>query len=557
MKVQLNLMEKSWQRFNSIWIRGCVIHADKILSLQELECLLKKTVINDRIDVELLKATLRGIKGFFAIVWTLPAYTVLITDIVRTYPLFFLVSKDRFIIRDSLPTKIGLEEDVCSIIEFMLTGFVSGFNTTWKNVFQVQAGEVVVLHHNSSEISRVCYNFFNPLHPKVIKGVYEEEEFISKLDYTLSLVTERLVKYLNGRTAVVPLSGGWDSRTIILHLKRWGYPRVVAFSYGKEGNQESVIAAEVARQLGVEYVFMPYQVDDWRALSESSLYLDYLMYAHNSVSVPHIQDLLAIFQMVRRGIVVSGDAVVIPGHSADFVAGSHLRSDHGLIRNIEELVKAIFAKHYVLMPPQVAVSYILEFIKPNELEKLLYMVYKKIEKQIKSCYQEIGFVDPHALLDFWNWRERQAKFIVNSIRVYEYFDLDFWLPLWDVDFVKFWENMPLEWRINRMFYHKYIVWLQNQMAIDVPVSLSSKEKEFIKAFFRKIGLADLFEKMWIFFVLKKREIMKEYIKEYDVHPLQWYGVWNRDDFYVLASRVRSQININTLITIDVFQKLYR
>jgi len=57
--------------------------------------------------------------------------------------------------------------------------------------------------------------------------------------------------------------------------------------------------------------------------------------------------------------------------------------------------------------------------------------------------------------------------------------------------------------------------------------------------------------------LKKREIMKEYIKEYDVHPLQWYGVWNRDDFYVLASRVRSQININTLITIDVFQKLYR
>jgi asparagine synthase (glutamine-hydrolysing) len=63
-------------------------------------------------------------------------------------------------------------------------------------------------------------------------------------DRTLVNAFSRLVKSTSqqGKTLVVPLSGGLDSRIIVAKLKRLGANDVICVSYGRKGCRESEIA---------------------------------------------------------------------------------------------------------------------------------------------------------------------------------------------------------------------------------------------------------------------------------------------------------------------------
>ena len=550
MGVELNLKEKSWQGFDGVWVLGRVVYNERVLAPKELKTILEKSVVNGLVDLELLKSIIRRFRGFYSIIWISANCTLLIADTIRSYPLFFAKTGKDFALYDHLHAESSLSElDESNIVEFALTGFVTGPETLIKGVFQVQAGEFVLLNHSTSEVKRVLYEYFAPEHPKIIEGVYEDTNFIKRLDKAVSVATERLVNYLDGRVAVIPLSGGWDSRTILLHLKRQGYPRILTFSYGKEGNSEAQISSDVARQLGVEWIFVPYRVNDWRAVAETSEYWKYIIYAHNGVSTPHIQDFLAVRQMVRSGVLTSEDAVLIPGHSADFVAGSHLRREYGKIRKIEDLINAIFAKHYTLIPYRLLHLHIPEVIELRREGEYLGKINKKLVNQARDYYKEIPFRDPYAFLDFWDWRERQAKFIVNSVKVYKFWGLDFWLPLWDQDFVRFWHSIPLEWRMDRALYRKYLLSLQAEMNLKIPVTTKkARIKQAVKLFLQHAGLMTTFMKIQTS-LLSARNL-------YDSHSLQWYGIWDRTSFNDLVSRAGGQINVNTLVTLDILKTLY-
>jgi hypothetical protein len=55
-------------------------------------------------------------------------------------------------------------------------------------------------------------------------------------------------------------------------------------------------------------------------------------------------------------------------------------------------------------------------------------------------------------LDFFNIIERQAKFIVNSVRIYEYFGFEWRLPLFDRELIDFYLKVPADQK-----YHKEIL----------------------------------------------------------------------------------------------------
>ena len=56
----------------------------------------------------------------------------------------------------------------------------------------------------------------------------------------------------------------------------------------------------------------------------------------------------------------------------------------------------------------------------------------------------------------WEYRERQCKYVVNGQKVYEFFNFDWFLPLWDSEFVKFWTTVPLDLRYKQNLYKKYL-----------------------------------------------------------------------------------------------------
>ena len=66
-------------------------------------------------------------------------------------------------------------------------------------------------------------------------------------------------------------------------------------------------------------------------------------------------------------------------------------------------------------------------------------------------------------IEYWDFQERQAKFIVNSVRVYEFFGYSWRLPLWDNELIEYFKKIPLSYRMNTNLYRKYAV---NRLFVD-------------------------------------------------------------------------------------------
>jgi hypothetical protein len=67
--------------------------------------------------------------------------------------------------------------------------------------------------------------------------------------------------------------------------------------------------------------------------------------------------------------------------------------------------------------------------------------------------------------------ERQAKFICNSVRVYDFFGYDWRLPLFDLELLDFWSRIPVEMRVRRRLYFEYVDRYQK-----LPVLLPNRDR---------------------------------------------------------------------------------
>ena len=122
-----------------------------------------------------------------------------------------------------------------------------------------------------------------------------EEDLLRFHQGVMENIIDRLIRFAAGRTIVIPLSGGHDSRLIALMLKKVGYPDLVSFSYGRPGNHEADISKQVADSLGVRWEFVEYSNDLWREWYESPEMKAYFDMAGNLSSLPHIQDWPAVW----------------------------------------------------------------------------------------------------------------------------------------------------------------------------------------------------------------------------------------------------------------------
>ena len=43
----------------------------------------------------------------------------------------------------------------------------------------------------------------------------------------------------------------------------------------------------------------------------------------------------------------------------------------------------------------------------------------------------------------------QSKFIANSCRVYEFWGYEWRMPFWDIEFINFWNDLPLQLRLEK------------------------------------------------------------------------------------------------------------
>lgn len=422
-----------WTNYNQCCFRGYFTHSGKVYRGIEAANHIINLLGNGE---EKLDSILTDLDGVFSFIIENENSIIFGVDRLRGFPVFYTMNENDIVIGDDIDEIIhGIqnpsinkfaEKDLLSTCLFVL-----GDETLIEGVLQVRAGEVCIYNKQTKRLKKDQY--FRTVH----ESFYDDNDIssIKQAFYdAYSKTGENMVRLLEGRTAVVPLSGGADSRMIVDMLKKQNYKNVVCFTYGKKDNYEAKISKQVASQYGYDWYFIEYNKDTMWQVSKSKEAEAYSNYAFMYCATPHFQDFYAVQELKKRGLIDS-DSVFIPGHSGDIPNGNHIA---GLYMN--------------------------EYVSKEDCQKsMLKFCYNEHPMQFKERMTKYyplpdsGTPQDYATIEEWmDTAERQSKFIVNSVRVYEYFGYEWLIPLWDKAQFDFWEHISLQWRYKRKLYY-YIV----------------------------------------------------------------------------------------------------
>lgn len=372
-----------------------------------------------------------------------PDLIIAAVDPIKSYQIFYGRLKNLFLASNSakvITERLGITQTSnIATTEFLTAGYVTGYNTLIDGLYQLQAGECIVYESNSSNLIRRRYYRYLPKPDK--------DRSVADWAHGLKEITEaifrRLIQSADGRQLVVPLSGGLDSRLIVTMLSHLGYDNVKTFSYGPRANHEARIAKKVAEQAGYPWEFYPMSHKEVYDFFWSRARQDYWSFSDSLSAVPNMQDVQTITMLRRRG--VSEDAIIVNGQSGDFISGGHLPKHLFAGRGIDAVIWSLLHKHFKLR---------LSLFTPNNLDLLVSQLQTSLG-EIERCAGRN--ISPAALFESWEWQERQCKYVIAGQRAYDWVGFDWALPLWDLDYLKFWSKVPFELKVNQSLYRKFLV----------------------------------------------------------------------------------------------------
>jgi asparagine synthase (glutamine-hydrolysing) len=388
---------------------------------------------------------LNGMNGFFAAVSRSEKRLIAAVDKVRSIPLFYGQLHNHLYLSDDaewVRQQVGdTEMDPVSREEFLLTGYVTGQDTLFATVKQLQAGECLLADTLAGQLQVITNRYFRFLHTE--PSYFSRSEFEHQLDRIAKESVERLAAYADGRQIVIPLSGGYDSRLVALLLKRIGYENILSFNYCRARDPEATYSRQIANALGIPWLFVEYSSEKWRKAWQTTKRIDSERQGSGWSGLPNMQGWLALQELTEKRLLQSN--CVLASGDGGFVAGGHIPDEvtNGKKIGLLTLSEAVMRQHYFLAPWNKVTKRPKEFWRQRIAERA-EAFYIENKSQLAEAFEK------------WEWQERQAKFIVNSVRVYEAFGYDWWLPLWDAEFMSFWQSVPLELRIGKNWYINYV-----------------------------------------------------------------------------------------------------
>jgi len=453
-------------------------------------------------------------------------------DRLRSIPLFYAFKNNIFYISDNaywIKGELNLKElDKISEQEFLLTGYVTGKDTLFTEIKQIQAGEYLIAEGKNSQIHIGTHRYYRYLHNNFFAE--SKEELYDKLDKVSENVIRRLINSVNESTIMIPLSGGYDSRYIAAMLKKFDYKNMICFSYGKKGNWESEISEKVAKKLGCKWYFVEYTKTKWRDLFNSKEMKQYLKYGNNLTSLAHLQDWPAVWELKKTN-KIPDDAVFVPGHSGDLLGGSWTPKPLDTSKidyNLNDISGYLFKRHYCL------------FDLKDEHKKGLFL--NRIKEELRDL--EILIAENYVnLSDCWNIANRQAKFIVNSVRIYEFFGFEWRIPLWDSELMDFWLRIPLKYRIKKELYDEYLF---ERLFKEYDISFNKNENKKIKKNSSLGKIKSTIKKVrFLYRMALKILFIRKYLLDYYNNSMNWYGIVS---YYKYLKTMPLNGNINSILT---------
>jgi len=442
-KIELHLDDaRGWRRLESgsltLWIKGYVNEGSPPQLADRLESLSAA----DWLDEVLL------LDGHFALVVSRGDEILASVDRIASIPLFY-GGDGKALTLDSnaqrLKEKLGLETvNAGAALEFGMSGFTTGPKTLYEGLEALGAGEAVFFHNGAVERQRYAL-----YHPKP-EGAANDPALVQGLAQITLGIFEKMVRGLDGRPVLIPLSAGLDSRLVAAALKELAYENVKCFSYGRRGNHEARGAKAVAEKLGYPWVFVEHTSRQQAATFASEEMRKFIGFADALNAVPFQQDFFAVGQLKASGYA-SPDAVFVNGQSGDFISGNHIPAVFAepLERGNEtarwaRLLDTLIAKHFDLW--QVLRT-------PENMAHARAVLRGEIES-LTGGLGDVG--DDFGLYEMSELLNRQVKYVIAGQRTYEWYGFDWRLPLWDNAYLDFWAQAPLSAKLGQGLFRKML-----------------------------------------------------------------------------------------------------
>ncbi len=328
-----------------------------------------------------------------------------------------------------------------SKLQILMSGYTLFEDTLYTKIKSFIPGQIFLHRRNNVLIHNINnYQAWFGADSNEYKSL---ELMSSKFNNVILEVMREIINSVNNRQIVIPLSGGYDSRLIASILRHYNYENVICFTYGMRDNFEALSAKKIANDLGYKWIFVDLNIKEQADFYRSDDFFSYLEYADIPNAVPYYQGLYSV-KYLKEAKLIDNNAVFINGNSGDFITGGHITQLYQYC-NKNHLCKNIFDtiinKYYSLWG----------YMKtPNNISEIT----KKIDNSysfLKDSYgADINVCD---FIYYYEFINRQSKYVIQGQRVFEYYGYEWRLPLWDSKMIEFWASIPNNYK-NEQFLYK-------------------------------------------------------------------------------------------------------
>ncbi|MDG5799895.1 asparagine synthase C-terminal domain-containing protein [Marinilabiliaceae bacterium ANBcel2] len=476
--VKISLNNNRWVYKDNFWFTGFLISNNRYYRKYDAVDILKREFINineeEEEEEEFLEKA-NQLNGHFTIIITdKNGEATIITDKIRSYPLFLVKKEDTLLITDqnekcfNIKSSLTQNRDASDL--FLRCGYTLNNSTLFNEIKITEAAQIIKT--DKGDASFVNYLKYYSENEK--RG--EDLQTLSKqLSSILDNIFKRLCSNIGSSPVAIPLSGGYDSRLIAVMMKKYHTGKIYLYTYGRRNNEEVKAAKLTAERLNLKWIFIEYNKNNTTGFINSSTFKNYICYAANYSSMFFMQDYFALKEIKEKKLFPQ-NTVFIPGHSADLVAGSHLIEDPKKLDRKRQ-IDIIFKTHF----NNIKTGY-------NKRLQIIEEIKKTLPKNIEP-------------LDYWSMHQRQPKFIVNSCRAFEFWGYQYLLPFWEDQFHLFFLKLPVTMRLNKKLYNKTVKDIFNQYNLNFVNELEpGRRKKELQIFKNRIkqlfpaALVNLFTK---------------------------------------------------------------
>ncbi|MXR53032.1 hypothetical protein GRX03_15650 [Halovenus sp. WSH3] len=444
MRIQLH-HDSQWVRNGDTMVAGSAFVDGEQLSAEDLADRVSKTESED----ELRRVLSRG-NGFFSVIHQTEAATFAAVDHVRSWPLYYAVTDDVYVsdsaewVHDAGASR---GYDPIAATEYLFCCFVSGKDTLSRDVKQLRAGELVRFDDSEPGVQSGRYFVHSPTESTTSIDMDE-------LDEVVEGAVGRLIDRADGRTILLGLSGGYDSRIIALMLHRLGYENVVAYTTqaAASGSENVETARSLADDLDFEHITVTSGAADYGRIDGSAQ-------MKLVEDIGYLSEYPSINKVIQRRKLEAGgidpeEVVHVLGHQL-LGAGTFLpawvREQHTLSR--AEFTDLLWSLHY-------------SHWEASSRTQWRELFESRMVDQIPASLYHSGTVEPTPAamrgIEQWYWQERLPKFITIR-REYEYLGFDMWYPLLDKELFSFFQRSDHRDRVEKRALKEYAARLDREV----------------------------------------------------------------------------------------------